>query len=191
MFREDQPESAEIDRLPDELAAFEERLVARSIIAVGIDRDRLMFAAGRAAAEAEAARQSPATRGRWAWPAATAVSLATAASLALLLVQAGPPPQVAQSDGLEIPAVAASEQEMAIDVPPAIQTAVRRPVFVPLSRFSYLADRELALAYGVDSLEYARGGRYTESGGETKPAPTMRELIEQFISKSSLRGRTG
>jgi hypothetical protein len=65
--------------LNPELAALEARLTALTPRPAGLDRDRLMFLAGRAAA-AQTARRGWTS---WLWPCATAASLALAVVLGL------------------------------------------------------------------------------------------------------------
>ena len=74
--------------LPAELAALERHLAALTPAAPRVDRDRLMFAAGRASAMAggspSVARPQPPTV--WLWPAATALMTAATILLATMLV---------------------------------------------------------------------------------------------------------
>jgi len=75
--------------LPAELKALEARLAALSPRGDRLDRDRLMFLAGRAAAEAALVSPQPMpqhTREHKAWPAAFAAMTAVAATLLVMLV---------------------------------------------------------------------------------------------------------
>jgi len=68
------------ERLKSELAALEASLAALTPRPSTVDRDRLMFLAGRASG-ASARRRGPAS---WLWPLATAASLLLAAGLGTL-----------------------------------------------------------------------------------------------------------
>ncbi len=77
--------------LSAELQAFEAQLAALLPSTGGLDRDRLMFEAGKAAAEAEQRRPS-ASLPRWVWPAISTVTTAAAVSLlAVVLIDSGSP----------------------------------------------------------------------------------------------------
>ncbi len=75
-------------RIDEELAATEVSLSSLTPAASRVDRDRLMFLAGRASAE-----RNPTTRHRnvttWLWPCTTAVSLLVAATSGLLWAAGG------------------------------------------------------------------------------------------------------
>ena len=61
-------------RLNEELSAVEAALAALKPAASGVDRDRVMFLAGRASAGTNATLR-PSRRTHWLWPCTTAVSL--------------------------------------------------------------------------------------------------------------------
>jgi hypothetical protein len=73
-------------RMNDELAAAEAMLGSLTPAASSVDRDRLMFLAGRASAERLA---PPRHRSAWLWPSATA-AMTTAAAVLLVMVLAQP-----------------------------------------------------------------------------------------------------
>jgi len=71
----------EADALPAELAALERQLKQLTPTAPRVDRDQLMFAAGRSSRLAERSWASS-----WFWPAATALTTAATIFLASMLV---------------------------------------------------------------------------------------------------------
>lgn len=77
--------------LKPELAAIQAALAALTPQAAGLDRDRVMYLAGRAAACQPARRRAAA----WLWPCATAASLMLAAVLGLRGPRPSEPAQVA------------------------------------------------------------------------------------------------
>src|SRR5262245_36381221 len=84
----DEQKSNENELTPD-LAAFERQLrgLAHGLAAPRIDRDQLMLAAGRAAAEGPVPATPRAARSRaWLWPAATFTMTAATLFLATMLV---------------------------------------------------------------------------------------------------------
>lgn len=110
--------------LKPELAAVEAALAALAPRPAAVDRDRLMFQAGQAAA----ARALGPRHAAWRWPCATAASLV----LALVLGLRGQRPQPAGPDAAGV----------ATSAP-----AVHRP-----DPSAYLELRALLLAHGVDAL---------------------------------------
>jgi hypothetical protein len=74
---------------PEQLDAFEAALASLSLKPAGLSRDRVMFLAGRAAAQASSSRSRIAT---WLWPCATAASLLLAVALGGTLLLHGQPP---------------------------------------------------------------------------------------------------
>lgn len=183
MFHQEQPTHSPDDRLPDELAAWETRLASLSASAVGLDRDRLMFAAGQAAGEAAARRSRPGTIGRWAWPAASAVASAAAAVLVMLIVQSPRAIQLVEPGETEINSVEVADRAPPADLPAAIESHFTLQTVAPPKRASYLSDRQLALVHGVEALEYAHPNRRDGDSRSNDPPPTMRELLEKMVSK--------
>src|SRR5690349_11507409 len=77
------------DEFPADLKPIEAALAGLSPAAVRLDRDRLMYMAGAAAAEAAAQRTGPAASNRlfktWIWPLSTAVLLLVSFGLGAML----------------------------------------------------------------------------------------------------------
>jgi len=189
MFNEHEQTSEE-QRLPAELAALERELKRLEPARLRIDRDQLMFEAGRASAGALAAPVSPADGRRASarlWQAATATMTAASIALAVLLARQSQPTSEVQS----------ASRSMA-DLGPAPRNVVR-PVFVaytdsemraelpswlspgPPTR-GYLATRDVALAFGLNALE-SRFGRQPSEAVDGSPAGpvTSRELLNELL----------
>jgi len=159
-------------------------LASFSPAAPQIDRDRLMFMAGRASA----ASQEPGARSpelpapipghlrsrQWLWPASTAALAATSLALALaLFVRPIPGPQI-----VYVPRQAAAEapqrmSEKAIDqggVPVPAGTARADSLLPP---DNYLRTREVALRMGLDAIGAPRAG-----GDAATIAPTYGSWLQ-------------
>jgi hypothetical protein len=89
------------ERLNEELAALEAALGSLKPVRSKIERDRVIFLAGRAL---ETQMQAPRRRriNAWLWPCATAASLLAAATFASLWATSGQPPVVQRT--AEVPA---------------------------------------------------------------------------------------
>lgn len=132
-----------------------------------VDRDRLMFLAGRAAAESEA--RPTAARTPWYWPASTLASTSVALILAVTLIVrdergASRPDTTARSSPL--PAASSETNSDASDSPRAEGPAEIAPPLVAQreapndsslssSAVEAIRWRELALREGVDALPIA------------------------------------
>jgi hypothetical protein len=166
-----------------------------------VDRDRLMFLAGTAAARGQESgvrgqeQLVIANRGAWLWPATAAALGATSLALAVaLVVQSSSPPQVVY---IERPAPEAAPHAMrpqivktdetphpdsvatnTTDAPRPAPRAVAAP-HVPAD--NYLRSREVALRMGVDAL----GSRRSAAGDSTPPL-TYLEWLSGFGSATSI-----
>jgi hypothetical protein len=120
-----------------------------------LDRDRLMFQAGRAS-----------VRVRWLWPACTGAAVLTAASLALVLALRPAPISVVEQR------VVIVRQETPPPVPPHSDPLPepRRETLVwsdePLPQTEYLRRRQEVLRWGVDMLP-------PPPPGEPSSSPTL------------------
>jgi hypothetical protein len=180
MFHAQEPDEFQ---LPSELAALERQLAGLSPAAVRVDRDRLMFAAGKAAAGAGNVRVVSA---HWFWPAATALSTAAMIFLAATLAwqrdaeQLAAKPQAAEvvvdaGDGAARPAVVN-------DAVQADRLAVIRGTWPWSARptSGYLGLRYVALTEGVGAI----GDRPIAINGapdEPPPPATARELLKELL----------
>lgn len=147
-----------------ELRAFEARLASLAPRSPAIDRDRLMFEAGRASV-----RVTP-QRIRWAWPTAFSAMSALAASLFLALVLR--PPMVVERL-VQVPvAVEVAEIDGSDDGPRVRARAddsatgrqdddVVQPIAPGSQGPSYLELRDRVLAMGVDTWQAPRDLRST------------------------------
>jgi len=162
----DEHESIE-QSLPAELAALEKQLAAFAPMAPRVDRDRLMFAAGRASV-------GHSTGTSWAgskfWPAATVLATAASILLATMLVW-----QRAESGSIATPQVAGKSNAEPIVVQDASwRWSDRLPS-------GYLGVRHVALTRGVGALEYELPA---VDRGETElwsPPATAGQLRKEFL----------
>ena len=184
----------EIDR-PDDL---ERGLGLLKPQASSIDRDRFLFLAGRAAAEAE--RSTPRV-GKWAWPASTFLSTAAAlVLLALLLMRPATTPTVAGSKVVPSAVVAtAPEAPATVAAANAVSTQPRTPSgeitetdqtpangwvaglgFPAASRSRHL--HPYVLASRGTSLDETVSTEYPASARPPIEEPrTQREMLEEFL----------
>lgn len=168
---------------------FEARLAAVRPPAVQIDRDRLMYEAGWAAAEARLARPMPPAN-HW-WKAASAVS--TLAAVALLAV-------VLQRPTLTASSGAASEEANTTTPSTLVEAAdpvegrpapERRPAPPwtapqrPTPSAPYLALRQAVVAGQFEDVD-ADAAVTPVSGPEPRGLITSRDLMEQMLSEQGL-----
>jgi hypothetical protein len=156
-------------RMNDELAAIEAALGGLTPAPSGIQRDRLMFLAGRTSA----ARVSP-PRGRrlraWLGTCATAVSLLTAVTFGVLWA-AGEKPEVV---------------ERVVYVPTqSLPMAFNEPAAAPPSPWGNRRLCQLILASGVDALPPAQFP--SVAGAQAKPREdTNRNLLKELLNQPVL-----
>lgn len=134
-----------------ELTDLEMALAALQPAPTALNRDSLMFEAGRASA--------PAERARWGWPLATLVATGMAACLALFIVLRGSPAEQIRYVIVSAPEVKkpAPERESPIADPPIFYTAPL-PIARDAPEHSAWRLQEIALRYGVDALPVAARG---------------------------------
>jgi hypothetical protein len=171
-------------------------------LATRIDRDRFLFLAGRAAAEAE---RSTSRFGKWAWPASTFLSTASAlVLLSLLLMRPAAMPTVAGSQApssalvtrapeapISVPAANAVSSE---SQPPSegIAEADRTPADGWVAGLGFAApDRSrrlhpYILASRGTSLDETVSTEYPSSKRTPVEEPrTQRELLEEFLKANA------
>jgi hypothetical protein len=190
---------------PDpELAALEAALQSLRPQADWLDRDRLMYRAGRASAMGKAGRQSTAGRTALFWPLATAASLLLAVTFGALLLQG----EMAASSRSVSPLARKSSQE----APPRSTTApakATQPAPTPAVlaaapdapksragarpkkiRDDYLRLRQLVISKGPDAfVEQASPGVDSNDGGTTtdspastpQPASPYRDVLKRLL----------
>ncbi|HEY3391706.1 MAG TPA: hypothetical protein VGK58_03290 [Lacipirellulaceae bacterium] len=187
--------------LTPELAALERQLTKMELSPPRLDRDRLMFSAGRAAertamqcdATGCASKAAPVARVRhWFWPATTAVATAACLLLAAILAWQVEPQPIAQQDAK--PQVAAEPAVPAIR--PQIQFVAddlgsRR--WIPPADSGYLAIRHVALTRGVGALKLdslSSNGREATLGKPPMSRATARELLNELLPETRARTRS-
>ncbi|HVT28560.1 MAG TPA: hypothetical protein VHE81_11155 [Lacipirellulaceae bacterium] len=186
MFDEQRPKEFEL--APD-LAALEAKLRGLTPATPQIDRDRLMFAAGRAGVSRRTWPgyiAGPSWSGRWYWPAATATMAAAMLLLATMLVwQNSSPPPNAGNLGL---ASNAKTGPFPTDVAPSAVDSALPPTLIwnsaPSSTSGYLAMRYIALTQGVGALpdpSASSGGRDSSADSESAKPATARNLLDELL----------
>jgi hypothetical protein len=179
--------------LTPQFTAFERRLAQLDVAPLHVDRDRLMFDAGRAAGRedcfASATGHRPkggrvAGAPRWFWPSAAAMTTAACLSLAAMLVWWNDAALVAQGDA-KPQADAEVETQIA---PPEAQLAVLPDIsnWAVRPAGGYLEKRYIALTRGVGELRPDIGdGISHQPGGSAQPA-TARELLRELVPHRAL-----
>jgi hypothetical protein len=171
------------DRLETELTAFAPRPPR-------LDRDRLMFEAGRAEALKTAGIPTPLRSiPWWLWPGSTLAMTAAAAALALALVWRPPAaPRVKLVDRyVYLPAPAEKNTDLLPVASSALRSvgeplaAVRGPSLAALPPGHALRVRELILTRGVDALQSP-----ANEGGPDAPVLTCGDFFRQM---AQARGR--
>ncbi len=189
----DEQKSSEYE-LSGELTALERQLRGLTPVMPRIDRDRLMFAAGRVAEEGPiriATTSRIAGAGRWLWPAATACMTAATLLLATMLVWQSRLQLVARQKEAKPQAV--------VDVVSALREGEVNPAYLVTSRDgwstsgpptdTYLGVRYIALTHGVSALpaEAPWGGVDRDGSNDrppTKPV-TARNLLDELLPSFS------
>jgi len=142
--------------LPAELKAFEARLAALTPRPDRLDREALLFEAGRASAEVG-------SRHRWAWPSAFgAMATVAAVLLAVVLLQPDPQPVV---EYVYVERPAEPEPIPAEEVPQVPESPVlpQMPAKVPAERSESLMATAVREWLGVGSLESSPRQRQLEA----------------------------
>ena len=190
---------------PQELTSIERALGSLVPRPSGIDRDRLLFLAGRASVENAPA----AVFGRWAWPAATLLSSATAAVLLVLLLSRPAVDGGAQIARGNDSSAQQAQPQLTLETktdhpagsrePGSSDDTAGPPVFgfagaaapkrgeLP-DQPNYLQLRAYVLAYGVEALpvrEPAGSADRPASATPQNDAPrTQRELLRELLDNS-------
>ena len=178
----DPRETGEFDLAP-ELAALQDRLAQLTPTALRVDRDQLMFNAGRAAERAGGRergagnlRATGSASARF-WPAATATMTAATVLLAATLLWQKQPQPIAQPSTTP-PTTASTAPNNS--TPDPIDTRPHRP----RATTGYLAVRDAALARGLGSL-VVKHDSSPSNDGPPKPPITARELLEELLPDTS------
>lgn len=183
MFGKREPERTE---LAPELKALEQQLAALALVPPRIDRDKLMFEAGRAAAQPGGLGYiaEPSGLGTKFWPAATYTMTAASLLLATMLVWQQHSMSIAQKGATSQAVV----EQLVVHQPAAATlnaprhemtmtgwTAFRQPTS------GYLGDRYIALTRGIGALEprypVAQGDRDSSSDVQRTQRDMLNELL--------------
>jgi len=186
--------------LPPQLQSLEAALAALVPRAERLDRDRLMFEAGR-----ESVLKS-ASRGRWAWPALSTAMTALAGALLVMLVLR-PEPRVVErivyvrangaAEGLAHDSLRPTAGE-GNDKAPGLRIAPRDTPRLPASEGAvasaapqhpssetpYLELRDQILQNGIDAWRPPVLSMSTPAPGPASP-PTYTELRDELLNRSS------
>ena len=156
-------------RMSDELAAVEAMLGSLTPAASSVDRDRLMFLAGRASAEG---RSLPHRRRvyTWLWPCATAASLLVAVALGLLRGTGGKPEIVER-----VVYVSPKSSTATFDIPPVAQS-VSSPWLLENRRLL-----QLVLEKGIDALPQSNVS-FKFEGPPARRGESDRNLLNQLLT---------
>jgi hypothetical protein len=169
-------ENDKLSENSDQLMLFEVALRQLRPEPPRIERDRLMFLAGRASAESTqysvlsteyssqafelATARINHLRGNWFWPASTAALAATSLALAVALVLRGEPREVIvyrDAPGPAIAVAATPRGAAAEDFQVAAVVSIR-PVVSRVPAENYLRTREVAARMGLDAIGSQPGG---------------------------------
>lgn len=211
MFHDQQPSRpGDEEHLPDELAALERRLASLTPPAPRVDRDRLMFEAGRASAEATRlgltyiagpsrsgdsyvagpSRSGDSRAGRlWShrfWPAAAATMTAASIALAVLLIRQTSSPfsdeQRSPDFIVENTATATADMQLA----QIAESNGYWPTIVPAWIFptqpvsGYLANRHSILTLGAVAME---SDRHQLSAGDSPIGPSRPPTARELLDE--------
>lgn len=182
-------------KLNPELEAIERQLARLTPVAPRVDRDRLMYMAGIAAAAQPRGLghiAEPFGLGvrRWLWPAATALMTAASLLLATMLVwqrrtyelalqsPAGSQ-QLAGANASQTAVVPAIATSTAPSGSAAIVQVARSSVLQP--KPGYLGIRYIALTHGVTAIETLDRTTGTHRDSIPQNEPTQRDLLRELL----------
>jgi hypothetical protein len=181
MFGKREPEQTE---LTPELAALERQLSALAISPPQIDRDKLMFAAGQAAASRprwSINLAGPPWGGSRIWPAATAMMTAASVLLATMLILQRDSARVAESAAPLVAPVSVVVQPV---VQPAWRSDFARNAWLASMQPStgYLSIRQAALTRGVNAIDstFSAASNVRDTGGD-KLEPSQRRMLNELL----------
>jgi hypothetical protein len=186
MFGKREPERTE---LTPELAALERQLWALAISPPRIDRDKLMFEAGRAAASRprwSINLAGPPWGGSRVWPAATAMMTAASVLLATMLILQRDSARVV---GPSMPPVVSLP---IVAQPPIVQPAWRsdfaRSAWLASLQPStgYLGIRQAALMRGVKAIEPTMSAASNVRDTSDKLEPSQRRMLNELLPGSRI-----
>jgi hypothetical protein len=156
-----------------------------------VERDRLMFAAGRASLERPAIVSGLKVTS-YLWPCATTLSTAAALVMAFLLAQ-NHAERAAWSSTAARSTIAVSTPAAIAESTPADSPPLRSGISLPaVADGTYLALRNRLLKTPLDEWPVANflsmDGRSSSAAVEddaTRPAPTSRNLLQEFLPREN------
>ena len=166
--------------IPADLIGFEAELAALRPRETGLDRDRLMFEAGRAS--------MPSPRARLAWPVATFTMTSVAACLAILLMLKPPPTVIERVKIVEVERDSAVEAVVEEPLVPAADPKPFDPPTEPRVAIGASRQRRAASVVPRAGAEF----RLFEHlmGQRTMPISTTTPVQENESKKKSLSPRS-
>jgi hypothetical protein len=184
----DEREPAEPELTPD-LEAIERQLARLAPVPLSIDRDRLMFEAGRASV-AQPRRLGyiavPSRVGARFWPIATATMTAASVLLATMLVWQRQSAMVVDQP-ISSDVVVRAPKKAKSTAPNSVRPEVTNAFVsgLPRSTTGYLGVRNIALAQGIGALQPTMTANVEPRSRnlDAPPAkqPTSRELMDQLL----------
>jgi hypothetical protein len=171
--------------LTPELAALERQLAGLDVAPLQIDRDRLMFEAGRAAERSSreiATTLRVAGAPRWFWPSAAAMMAAACVVLAAMLVWRGDAALVAQQAAQPQPAASPDVESPAAPALSEFEQPAGRahPLYRSIRPAGgYLEQRYLALTGAGSEIRLNGGGRAQPA--DVVPPATARDLLRELL----------
>jgi hypothetical protein len=186
----DEREPAEPELTPD-LQAIEGQLARLTPVAARVDRDRLMFEAGRVAARPRwpGFMAGPASHGGLVWPAVTAFMTAASLLLAVSLVWQRHSFEIAlQERPQAISVVQVGDQRpaelLSTNTQPSLATAEWMTLRQPAK--GYLSIRYAALTRGVNAIDTgpSNSGVDDSTGGLEQ---TQREMLDELMPSAKIK----
>lgn len=197
MFDKQEPEKSS---LTPELAALEQQLAGLDLAPLRLNRDRLMFEAGRAAERANssiAATLRVAGAPRWFWPSTAAMMTAACVVLGAMLVwrddtalvaqqQAKPQAEERRENGVAVVHAPTGDELREVE---RLATRGEASIWSTRPSSGYLGMRHVALTRGVGQLSsdpwiIDEHGNSRNGGDSAKPA-TARELFQQLAPSAT------
>lgn len=189
MFGRQEPEERS---LSPELESLERQLAGIDIAPLSVDRDRLMFEAGRASAISgfdAASRMRIAGAPRWFWPAATAAMTAACLLLGAILVWRSDGQLVAKEEAKPQQLPVLAERSVAVNGAEQVPQSDTQPVVLEWTMppmVGYLETRRIALTRGIRELQLEREFEPASADGNERTPATARELMEELIPARTL-----
>jgi hypothetical protein len=184
MFGQREPERTE---LTPELKALEQQLAALTPAPPRIDRDRLMFEAGRAAGLAERMgdRPEPSSFRSKLWPAAAAMMTAACMLLSTMLIWQRESTRVATQPVLQPVAPVATQLQV---VQPAVQSDFAWNAWQARQQLStgYLGIRQVALTRGVNAIESTFSAASNVRDAGEKSEASQRRMLNELLPGSRI-----